>query len=57
MSNEGLMHFPLARVKRIILSDPDVKRISKDASVLISRAAVLCGGGGVHSAFFFVFSF
>jgi len=37
---------PLARVKRILKSDPDVKLISNDAALLVCRSAVRWALGG-----------
>jgi hypothetical protein len=38
------MIFPLARIRRIMKLDPDVKTISKEAAMLVAKATVRKGG-------------
>lgn len=38
--NDGSLNLPLARVKKIIKSDPDCKSVSGDACFLIAKATV-----------------
>jgi len=40
-TQEKLLVLPLARVKRIVKTDPDIKLISGDAAFLITRATEL----------------
>ena len=39
---ERLIHFPITRIKNIIKLDPDVTLASRDAVVMIAKAAVNC---------------
>jgi len=52
-AKETGLQLPIARVKRIVKADPDVKLISSDATFLIAKSAVratpkLCGTHSAH---------